>query len=106
MGGLVVSVLRIVGETQEIKKQRGTLVFVDAPVEMRYERIRQRGRDLEAAISFEDFVSHEKIELDGLGGPDRPHLRAVEAISDLVIQNNGSEEEFVFALEQGLCLAA
>lgn len=94
-GGLVISGVRVLGEAQEIKDQNGTLVFIDAPAEERYRRLVARNRDYETSRTFEEFVAHEKIELDGLGGTNSPHLRAVERISDEVIQNIGSESELL-----------
>ena len=102
--GLVVSGLRVVGEAQEVKDQNGKLVFVDAPVEERYRRMVARSRDAEANMSFEEFVAHERVELEGLGGPERPHLRAVETISDVVLHNI-DEQSFLPALAQALGLA-
>lgn len=94
-GGLVVSGIRVVGEAEEIQDQNGTLVFIDAPVEERYRRLIARARDYEVSKTFDEFVAHEEIELHGLGGANSPHLRAIEAIADTVLQNTGTEADII-----------
>ena len=112
LGGLVISGVRVPGEAEEIPRQKGTLIFTDAPVEIRYEgaleRARKEGRTIELANVFclEDFIESERYELEGLGGPNRIHLRGVEVISDVVIQNTGTEEELLIRVDNALGLAA
>lgn len=52
---LVVTGIRALGEAKELKSQGGLLIFVDAPVEVRYERMRARHRDKETELSLADF---------------------------------------------------
>lgn len=110
LGGLVVSGLRVLGEAEEIHTQNGTLLFTDAPVQIRYERAKTRaieeGRTVELADigSLEDFIESERVELEGLGGPERPNLRAVETIADVVIQNVGTKAEYFQNLNSALAL--
>lgn len=112
LGGLVVSGLRVVGEAEEIQFQKGTLIFTDAPVRTRYERAKARaieeGRTVElgGVGSVEDFIESERAELEGLGGPERPNLRGVEAIADAVIQNVGTRAEYFQNLDRVLGLVA
>ncbi|HET9098696.1 MAG TPA: AAA family ATPase [Candidatus Saccharimonadales bacterium] len=105
LGGLVVSGLRILGEAQEVHAQGGKLVFIDAPVEERYRRMVARQRDAEAEKTLEEFMEHERYELEGLGGSDRPHLRAIQAISDIRLDNSGLPELFIASLDESLGLA-
>jgi dephospho-CoA kinase len=105
-GGLVVSGLRVVAEAQEIKDQNGILLFIDAPAEVRYNRMKERAKkegrtiDLVDINNLEDFEAHERTELLGLGGPERPNLRAVESISDFVIQNNIPKDQYLETIDQ------
>lgn len=108
LGGLVVSGLRLLGESEEIQKQNGRLVFVDAPEEVRYKRLKDRARMGDAVhfvpTTFDEFVASEQSELHGLGGPERPNLRAVERISDIIIQNNGTQTQYLYELDETLGL--
>lgn len=108
VGGLVLSSIRVIGEAEEIKRQGGTLLFVDAPAEIRHKRATDpsRVRGDETFKTFEEYVEQEKIELEGLGGPNRPNLRAVQAMADATILNNGGVANYVHELEVALSLAA
>ncbi len=97
-GGLVVSGLRLVDESLEISNQHGKLLFIDAPVELRFERAKESTRQgknkHDLPNNLESFIEAEKIELEGLGGKERPNLRGVQAISYMTIWNNGTLEEY------------
>ena len=57
--------IRAPEEVDELRKQFGDefkLVAVDAPVEIRYERSKTRGRAKEQLLSFEEFVQSERKE--------------------------------------------
>lgn len=97
--GVVLSGLRVLGDARELKNQNGILLFVDAPVATRHARVVVRNRDTEAAMSVAEFTEHDKIELLGHRGPERPHLRAVEAVSDVVLQNISTESIFLEQLD-------
>jgi dephospho-CoA kinase len=70
-------------------RRRGefVLVAVDAPIELRYKRVKRRGR-LESAATLEDFVAKEKKEM--AGGKAEQQLSRVMARADFVIFNDGS----------------
>ena len=65
----------------------GRLLYVDAPVEARFSKLQERNRDDAVYAILESFQAHERLELEGLLGPDSPHLRAVQAIADVNIIN-------------------
>ena len=98
-GGVVVSGLRVLGEAQELTLQAVTLVFVDAPAEVRFDRQRKRaintGRVVDTVNTLEEFIQSEKPELEGLGGPERPNLRAIRSIADIQIWNDGTEGDYL-----------
>lgn len=102
LGGLVMSGLRILGEAEEFKRRGGQLLFIDAPVEERYRRIQGRGRGAEAGRSLEEFAAHDRIEYQGLGGPQWPNLQAIKDMSDFVIVNDKTEADFTAQLRQRL----
>ena len=72
------------------------LLHLDAPVEERYRRVRNRGGDRIPA-SFEEFVDQERRELES-SDKTRQQLRATWAEADETIHNDGAREEFVDAV--------
>ncbi len=104
LGGLVISGLRVIGEAEELKKLGGTLVFIDAPIGERYKRMINRSRGAEANKTYEEFVELERIQMEGIGGDNRPNLKAVKTISDVIIMNNSTPGLFFSELERVLAL--
>lgn len=95
-GGLVVSGIRIVEEARQIQAHGGCQLYIDADPTLRHSRILARQRNThEAAISFADFMAHEKIELEGTGEPQRPHLLGIRALADTVLLNESSLTTFI-----------
>src|SRR5262249_8585448 len=107
LGGLVLSSVRVVGEAEEVQRQLGMLIFVDAPVELRYARAIAPGRlrGDETFATLEEYAEQERTELEGLGGPNRPHLKAIQAMSEVTIINDGSVEDYYQMLETILGLS-
>jgi len=73
------------------------LLAVDAPVEIRFERAKKRGRD-ESASTLEEFIEQENRE-KGSGGNNQQLDRCL-ALADLMIINDGSLEELQQKLEK------
>jgi len=73
------------------------LLAVDAPVEIRFERAKKRGRD-ESASTLEEFIKQENRE-KGNGGNNQQLDRCL-ALADLMIINDGSLEELQQKLEK------
>ncbi|MEK6936994.1 MAG: AAA family ATPase [Nanoarchaeota archaeon] len=64
----VVSSLRLIEEVNELKKSNNFyLIFVDAPIEIRYKRAAGRMRISEKNYTFEDFKRIENNERYGIG---------------------------------------
>ncbi|MEZ4103720.1 MAG: AAA family ATPase [Candidatus Paceibacterota bacterium] len=59
----VIESIRAIKEVETLLEAEGVLLAVDAPVEERYRRVVKRGSSTDK-ISFEDFVNHEKLEMD------------------------------------------
>ena len=72
------------------------LLHLDAPVELRYQRVRDRGGNRVPA-SFEQFVQQERREL-GSSDSSRQQLRATWALADETICNDGTRDEFAEAV--------
>ncbi len=92
---IVIDGIRGISEVETFKKEFGTdftLVSVDAPLNLRYERIKTRGRG-DDSLSIEEFKTREERENEwGLG----------EAMknADTVITNTGSRELFKEQIEE------
>ncbi len=98
--GLVISGFRAIAEAQAVKDKGGTIIFSDAPEQMRFKRLRGRARAEEGDLSFEDFKKREEVEN---GGADPAFdISAIESIADIVIINDGSKAEFIRKLETAL----
>lgn len=91
---LVISGIRSLGEMNSLKNAGGVMVFVDAPLELRYSRMISRARDQEAQISLEDFKERETKEL--YSGPlDTDfNIKALGQQADIKLDNSSSIEEF------------
>ena len=70
------------------------MIFTDAPIELRYARMRGRRRDGEAEITLEAFKQREADEAT-TGTNDADFNReAIRELADLFVTNEGSLEEF------------
>lgn len=101
---LIISGLRSLGEAKEIKKAGGVLVFIDAPIEVRYERMRSRDRDAETELDLEEFKQNEQKEWYA-GDTDADfNLRDIKAMSDCVVDSNQPLDDFIADTYQKLGL--
>ena len=97
---IVIDGIRGISEVETFKKEFGTdftLVRVDAPLNLRYERIKTRGRG-DDSLSIEEFKTREERENEwGLG----------EAMknADKVITNTDSRELFKEQIEEILAFS-
>ncbi len=94
-GGLseksVVDSIRTPGEIEVLRRLAGFhLLGIDAPVEVRFERSKARGRTGDGA-SLEDFVRDEEREQGGAGPGQQ--LRTCLSLADVIISNDGTIEE-------------
>ncbi len=86
---IVVDGIRGIAEVETFKKEFGddfVLVRVDAPLQLRYKRIKSRGRG-DDVLSVEEFKNREKREL-GWG------MEEAMKKADKVVKNEGYLEEF------------
>ncbi|MBC7746469.1 AAA family ATPase [Pedobacter sp.] len=85
---LIVSGLRSLGEAKAIKAAGGVMLFIDASIELRYERMKQRHRDAEALLSLEGFAKNEQKEWHQGDDDADFNLRDIKATADVVIEND------------------
>ncbi len=89
---VVVGSIRHPAEVEVLKKGTAefVLISVDAPIELRYKRIRERNNETDEA-TFEDFQKHELIELNGRYAEQQ--LKKVMAAADYRIVNEATVDE-------------
>lgn len=94
--GLSIVSLRKAEEAEAIQNAGGVIIWIDADVEVRYQRIKERLKK-ENRVSdlktFEEFVAEEEAEMSpdkNSGGLD---MSAVKAIADIAIINEFSSEQ-------------
>jgi dephospho-CoA kinase len=88
----ILEALHRVSEGEYIEKIKGTILAVDAKIEVRYKRISARQEGEKDNVSFEKFVSDSHREDEGQTGSG-PNIRAVLQMADHTIMNDGTIEE-------------
>ncbi len=92
---VAISGIRSVGEVEALKQAGGVLVFVDAPVELRYERAHKRGRD-EDDKNLENFKKSEAKELNKPASNEtEQNIGAVREMADVTILNDDTLGTFL-----------
>jgi len=87
-GRTVIDSIRNSREVAFLRQHKGfVLVAVDAPVELRYERVKRRGR-LESASILGEFMAKEEQEM--AGGAAGQQLRRCRDLADVTIVNDGT----------------
>ncbi|HBG81674.1 TPA: hypothetical protein DDW69_02415 [candidate division CPR2 bacterium] len=85
---LVVSGLRNPHEVDAVKKKGGFIIAVLAPIEIRYKRLKARGR-LGDDVTFEKFKAQEEVEMVNLN-PNAQIISESIAMADYEIVNDGT----------------
>ncbi|HWB34053.1 MAG TPA: AAA family ATPase [Candidatus Paceibacterota bacterium] len=97
---VVAESIRSIGEAEHLKKNGAALWAVDADTKTRYDRVIKRMSETDQ-VSFEKFVENEKQEWENTD-PTKQNLKAVIAMADAVITNNGTQEELFAQVEAAL----
>lgn len=97
-GGLVIASLRNPGEADRIHELGGVVVWTDADVRIRYDRIQahaaERNRAEEDNKTFEQFLAEEHAEMTSSSGDAASlDMSAVRDKSDIFITNDGDDIE-------------
>jgi len=87
--GLVLASLRNPGEADRVHELGGTVVWVDADPQLRYDRIQtaNRGRGAEDSKTFEEFLAEQEAEMHSSGDAATLNLAGVKALADTEIFN-------------------
>jgi len=105
--GLVISGIRSIGEMEEVLKLKGKMIYTDADLELRYERMVMRQRDEEAKISREEFEKREKAEWHAGNDPSDFNKRDIRKYceeQDMIVFNQADLASFFHDAEQKLGL--
>lgn len=99
-GKAVIDSIRNLTEIAYLKTQEGfILLAIDAPVEIRYARAKQRGRN-ESASTLKEFIAKEEEEMGQ--NEKSQQLDACVRAADYRVTNEGSLEDFYKKLEKFL----
>jgi dephospho-CoA kinase len=96
---ITIDSIRLPAEVEALVDEFGdkfVLISVDAPVEIRYERIKARNRAGESKLTLEQFEASEQKEQSKIKG--EPNLAATMALADFEVVNDESRAE----LERGM----
>lgn len=91
----VITGLRSLGEAKAIKAAGGVLVFVDAPLEVRYDRMVSRDRDFETRLTLEQFAAREASELHAGDDDSDFNLAGIKAMTDIVLDSSLGKTEYI-----------
>jgi len=95
----VIDSIRNPAEIEMLRRNKDfKLIFIDAPLKVRFERAKARNREKDA-ISFEDFKRLEKIEMTN-PDPSRQQQVKCNEMADLVIVNDSSLKAFQKKIDQ------
>lgn len=100
--GLVISGIRTVGEVEKLHELGGRLIFVDSDPKIRYQRGHDRKRDHQDTMTFEEFLSQEATEHEGMDQKDKSviNLPAVKKLADIVIYNDNDLDKFLSVVDK------
>lgn len=97
-GPVVIDSIRNPAEISYLRQQGNfLLIAVDAPVEIRYARVKGRGRN-ESAQSLEEFIAKEREEMSEAS--EAQQLQKCLEMADINIWNDGPLEELYAQLEK------
>lgn len=99
----VIESIRNVKEAEAVKAAGGALMVVDADEHLRFERVMAR-KSATDQVSFEEFRAQEAREMDS-ENPDDPafmNMRAVIALADATVRNDGTVEELSVQVDEVL----
>jgi len=95
----IIESIRTTGEIEALRKKGDfILLAVDAPLELRYERIKKRNSETDN-ISFEQFKQNENREMI-CGDINCQNLKKCMAMADYIFYNDGSISQLEESIKQ------
>jgi len=96
----IVESIRNLKEVEVLKGARGILLAVDAPLQLRFSRIKGRGSGTDQ-VTLEEFIEQERKETNDKN-PNGMQKAKVMAVADVTFVNDGTIEEFHLQIENWL----
>ena len=93
----IIESIRTLAEANVLKASGAQLISVDAPQELRYQRIVTRGSSTDQR-TFDEFKSDEAREMMN-EDPNKQNLQAVMGMADVRLQNDTSVDDLHRALD-------
>lgn len=91
---IAITGIRSLGEAKVVQAAGGIIIFTDAPLNVRYERMKSRKRDGEIGLTLEQFKQREDNEAK-TGDSDEDFNRdAIAKLADYKLSNDDSLEVF------------
>jgi dephospho-CoA kinase len=91
----IITGLRSLGEAKAIRAAGGIVVFVDAPIELRFERMKKRDRDQETQLTLEQFKQRERKELHAGDSDADFNLAGIKAMADIQLDSSPGREQYI-----------
>ncbi len=101
---LVITGIRSMGEAKALKAAGGILLFVDAPVEVRYQRVKSRQRDNETELTLQQFQANEEKEMYAGPNDEDFNIRGIGEMADIHIENTLPLDDYIALAYQKLGL--
>ncbi len=101
---LVITGIRSMGEAKALKTAGGILLFVDAPVEVRYQRVKSRQRDNETELTLQQFQANEEKEMYAGPNDEDFNIRGIGEMADIHIENTLPLDDYAALAYQKLGL--
>jgi dephospho-CoA kinase len=103
--GLVIASLRHPGEADAVHKLKGRVVWLDAPIQLRYQRAVTRNKGTEDRVTFQEFKAEEEAQMQHNGDETTLNLSGVKAKADIFITNDTDNlEDFRRSAQKALGL--
>ncbi len=87
----VIESLRAKAEVEYIQQEGGIVLGVDAPAEIRFERVIKRASETDH-VTYEKWVEQEKKEMNP-SDPTKQDIFGALKLSDVIIENDGTIDE-------------
>jgi dCMP deaminase len=87
----VVTSIRRPAEAALLKRKNALLIFLDTTPQTRYARLKERNRQGDQLMTFEEFLAFEQRQHSAL--PHEQQQHKMRAIANLTIDNNGTPEQ-------------
>jgi len=94
---IIIESIYTVGEVEYLRTKAAAIIAVDAPLEIRYQRIYSRGSETDD-VTFDDFKEMQEKEMSSFD-PQSQNVLAVMNMADATIVNDGTLEDLHIKIE-------